>query len=88
MDLTHSKEIVNQLISDIKSNSSVEIQLKSIKKMNELMSEYESYEAIAELNFNRDTKSEKYKAEKDYYDNLSPDFKDLKDQFSQELMKS
>jgi len=56
--------------------------------MNDLIAEYSSYEAIAELNFNRDIKSEDYKAEKDYYDNISPDFDDLKDQFSQALMKS
>ena len=35
--------------------------------MNDLLAEYESYESIAGLNFNRDTTSEKYKAEKDYY---------------------
>jgi M3 family oligoendopeptidase len=88
MDLEQSKNKINQLISDIKLNISIESQISSIMKMNNLIAEYSSYEAIAELNFNRDINSKAYKTEKDYYDNISPDFDDLKDQFSQALMKS
>jgi len=79
---------VSKIINDINNIPSIESHIKSINKMNSLLAEYESYESIAGLNFNRDTKSENYKAEKDYYDNLSPEFKDLKDQFNRAIMKS
>ena len=88
LNINELKSKVDEIIVVFNSNSSLDTQDQSLNQMNDLLAEYESYESIAGLNFNRDTTSEKYKAEKDYYDNLSPEFKDLKDQFNSAIMKS
>ncbi|MAJ45566.1 MAG: oligoendopeptidase F [Candidatus Marinimicrobia bacterium] len=88
LNINELKSKVDEIIGVFNSNSSFESQDQSLNQMNDLLAEYESYESIAGLNFNRDTTSEKYKAEKDYYDNLSPEFKDLKNQFNRAIMSS
>ncbi len=62
----------NEIISKFESSKSVEEQSDLIREVDKVFSEYSTYQAIAHLNFARDTKSKETKAESEYYDKIDP----------------
>ena len=88
LDLEESKSILNKIISDFKHADSAKKQIDAIKEVDDFSREYMTYQAMASLNFSRDINNESAKKEKDYYDSISPDMREIYDIFDKALHKS
>jgi M3 family oligoendopeptidase len=88
VDNQESIHFVNELIEQFNNSSTPNQQIDIMFKMNDFLAEYQSYEAMVELNYARNINSKPFKLEKDYYDDLSPLFKDLIDRFSKAVLNS
>ena len=88
IDIENSKSDIADIVSRLsKSNNSTE-QIKSIMEMDTIMREYSSYEAIASLNFSRNINDPSAKSEKEYYDSISTDMREVYDKFDKVLHES
>jgi len=88
LDLENSKKILNKIVSDFKNADSAEKQIEAIKEVDGFSREYMTYQAMASLNFSRDINDESAKREKDYYDSISPDMREVYDNFDKALHES
>jgi M3 family oligoendopeptidase len=88
IDVEKSKHLFNNLISDFKNAESAEKQIKTIKKVDNFSRDYMTYEAMASLNFSRDVNDVDAKKEKDFYDSISTDIREVFDKFDKVLNKS
>ncbi len=72
---TNPKEVKDQLTEIIEGFNKAENPREQklwMDKSKQIFSDYSTYEAIARLNFNRDTKNESYVKENDYFDEIDP----------------
>ena len=88
LDLEKSKHLINEIISDFKNAKSANKQIEAIKKVDNFSRDYMTYQAMASLNFSRNINDVDAKAEKDYYDSISPDMTELYDRFDKVLHAS
>ncbi|MFL3008393.1 MAG: M3 family oligoendopeptidase [Candidatus Neomarinimicrobiota bacterium] len=88
LDLEKSKHLINEIISDFKNAKSANKQIEAIKKVDSFSRDYMTYQAMASLNFSRDINDVDAKAEKKYYDSISPDMTELYDRFDKALHES
>lgn len=88
LDLEKSKHLINGVISDFKNAKSADKQIEAIKKVDNFSRDYMTYQAMASLNFSRNINDVSAKAEKDYYDSISPDMRELYDRFDKVLHES
>ncbi len=88
LDLKKSKSILNKIISDFKNADSAKIQIDAIKEIDGFSREYMTYQAMASLNYSRDINDDSAKKEKDYYDSISPDMREIYDSFDKVLHQS
>ena len=88
LDLEKSKHLINGFISDFKNAKSADKQIEAIKKVDSFSRDYMTYQAMASLNFSRNINDVDAKAEKDYYDSISPDMTELYDKFDKVLHES
>ncbi|MFL2989575.1 MAG: M3 family metallopeptidase, partial [Candidatus Neomarinimicrobiota bacterium] len=88
LDLKKSKSILNKIISDFKNADSAKIQIDAIKEVDGFSREYMTYQAMASLNYSRDINDGSAKKEKDYYDSISPDMREIYDSFDKALHQS
>jgi len=88
LDLEKSKHLINEIISDFKNAKSANKQIEAIKKVDSFSRDYMTYQAMASLNFSRNINDVDAKAEKDYYDSISPDMTELYDRFDKVLHES
>ena len=88
LDLEKSKYLINEVISDFKNAKSADKQIEAIKKVDSFSRDYMTYQAMASLNFSRNINDVDAKAEKDYYDSISPDMIELYDRFDKVLHES
>jgi len=88
LDLKKSKSILNKIISDFKNADSAKIQIEAIKEVDGFSREYMTYQAIASLNYSRDINDDSAKNEKDYYDSISPDMREIYNRFDKVLHQS
>lgn len=88
LDKQESINVVNDLIKQLNTTSTADQQIDIMLKMNTFIAEHHSYEAMVELNYARNINSKPFKLEKEYYDDLSPTFKDLINRFSKAVLKS
>ena len=88
LDLEKSKHLINEIISDFKNAKSANKQIEAIKKVDNFSRDYMTYQAMASLNFSRNINDVDAKAEKDYYDSISPDMTELYDRFDKVLHES
>jgi len=82
MDIQQITNDVANLISEFEQAQSAKTQINILKRYNDLSAEYSTYEAMASLNFARDTKDISAKAENDYYDQINPEFSEIDNKFS------
>ena len=78
----------NEIISKFSSSKSVEEQSDLIREVDKVFSEYSTYQAIAHLNFARDTKSKETKAENEYYDEIAPSMSEFSTRFAKAVVSS
>ena len=78
----------NEIISKFDSSKSVEEQSDLIREVDKVFSEYSTYQAIAHLNFARDTKSKETKAENEYYDEIAPSMSEFSTRFAKVVISS
>jgi M3 family oligoendopeptidase len=88
LDLEKSRYLINEVISDFKNAKSADKQIEAIKMVDSFSRDYMTYQAMASLNFSRNINDVDAKAEKDYYDSISPDIRELYDRFDKVLHKS
>ena len=88
LDLEKSKHLINEVISDFKNAKSADKQIEAIKMVDNFSRDYMTYQAMASLNFSRNINDVDAKAEKDYYDSISPDMTELYDKFDKVLHES
>ena len=78
----------NEIISKFDSSKSVEEQSDLIREVDKVFSEYSTYQAIAHLNFARDTRSKETKAESEYYDKIDPSMSEFSTRFAKVVVSS
>ena len=88
LGLEKSKHLINEVITDFKKAKSADKQIEAIKKVDNFSRDYMTYQAMASLNFSRNINDVDAKAEKDYYDSISPDMTELYDRFDKVLHES
>ena len=88
IDIKKTAKIVDTMIVDFETAESAKTQIDILKKYDDLGAEYSTYAAMAHLNFERDTKSEKTKAENDYYNQIGPEFSEIDNKFSKVINAS
>ena len=88
LDLEKSKHLINEVISDFKNAKTADKQIEAIKMVDNFSRDYMTYQAMASLNFSRNINDVDAKAEKDYYDSISPDMTELYDKFDKVLHES
>ena len=88
LDVEKSKNLLNDIITDFKEAGSASKQIDAIKKVDSFSRDYMTYQAMASLNFSRDINDADAKSEKDYYDSISTDMREIYDQFDKALHES
>ena len=88
LDVEKSKNLLNDIITDFKEAGSASKQIDAIKKVDSFSRDYMTYQAMASLNFSRDINDADAKSEKDYYDSISTDMREVYDQFDKVLHES
>jgi len=88
LDVEKSKNLLNDIITDFKEAGSASKQIDAIKKVDSFSRDYMTYQAMASLNFSRDINDTDAKSEKDYYDSISTDMREVYDQFDKVLHES
>ena len=88
IDLDKSKTELANMISDFKGSDNAENQISIIKKIDSFSRDYMTYQAMASLNFSRDIHSQKAKEEKEYYDSISPEMREVYDRFDKAIHES
>ena len=88
IDLDKSKTELANMISDFNGSDNAENQISIIKKIDSFSRDYMTYQAMASLNFSRDIHSQKAKEEKEYYDSISPEMREVYDRFDKAIHES
>ena len=88
LDVEKSKNLLNDIITDFKEARSASKQIDAIKKVDSFSRDYMTYQAMASLNFSRDINDVDAKSEKDYYDSISTDMREVYDKFDKVLHES
>ena len=88
LDVEKSKNLLNDIITDFKEAGSASKQIDAIKKVDSFSRDYMTYQAMASLNFSRDINDVDAKSEKEYYDSISTDMREIYDQFDKVLHES
>ena len=88
LDVEKSKNLLNDIITDFKEAGSASKQIDAIKKVDSFSRDYMTYQAMASLNFSRDINDVDAKSEKEYYDSISTDMRELYDKFDKVLHES
>jgi len=81
------KSIID-LLNDFKSAESVDIQNKIMSKINELRTEFETMQSLAEVRYSINTEDKFYEGEQDYFDEVSPSYENLISKYYQEILDS
>ena len=88
LDVEKSKNLLNDIITDFKEAGSASKQIDAIKKVDSFSRDYMTYQAMASLNFSRDINDVDAKSEKEYYDSISTDMREVYDKFDKVLHES
>ena len=88
LDVEKSKNFLNEIITDFKEAGSASKQIDAIKKVDSFSRDYMTYQAMASLNFSRDINDVDAKSEKEYYDSISTDMREIYDKFDKVLHES
>ena len=88
LDVEKSKNLLNDIITDFKEAGSASKQIDAIKKVDSFSRDYMTYQAMASLNFSRDINDVDAKSEKEYYDSISTDMREIYDKFDKVLHES
>ena len=88
LDVEKSKNLLNGFITDFKDADSASAQINAIKKVDSFSRDYMTYQAMASLNFSRDINDDDAKSEKDYYDSISTDLREVYNQFNKVVHES
>ena len=88
IDVEKNRKVMEGFVNRISGADSADEQISTILEANDTSREYQSYAAMASLNFSRDINDEKAKAEKDYYDSIGPDMQEIGDIFDKAINDS
>lgn len=82
------RELMNGWLKRFEGATCAEDQIAVILAVDAAYREYASYSSIASLNFNRNTKDEAAKAEKEYFDSIGPEITEIYNQFNRAVTQS
>jgi len=88
IDFEKSKQFLMDIITDFESAETAEKQIAAIKEVDNFSRDYMTYNAMASLNFSRNINDEGAKDEKEYYDSISTDMREVYDKFDKVLHES
>ena len=88
INVEKNRKVMEGFVDRISGADSADEQISTILEANDTSREYQSYAAMASLNFSRDINDEKAKAEKDYYDSIGPDMQEIGDIFDKAINDS
>ena len=88
IDVEKSKQFLMDIITDFESAETAEKQIAAIKEVDNFSRDYMTYNAMASLNFSRNINDEGAKDEKEYYDSISTDMREVYDKFDKVLHES
>ena len=74
INLDEARQNMSSWLTRFNSAESSGEQIAVLKEVDESSREYSSYQAIASLNFNKNINDDEAKAEKEYYDNIGPEY--------------
>ena len=82
------RELMNDWLERFDGAMCAEDQVAVIMEVDVSCREYASYYAISYINFHRDTTDEAAKAEKEYYDSIEPEIREIYNRFDIALAQS
>ena len=88
IDVEKFKNDANEVIENFNSLSSANEQIENIKKLEKIMGEWATYNAIASLEYSRDTFSKKNKEENEFYDNIGPEMQEISTKYANAMLAS
>jgi len=88
VNVSDLRKIMKKLVLNFSNAQNVEDQIIILKEADSLNRDYQTYESIASLNFSRNINDEKAKIEKEYYDLISPEMKEIFNHLDKAINKS
>ena len=82
------KVVFNELLQAFKSAGSYEEQNDVIEKINNIGSDYSTQANLVYIRASIDTNDEFYQIERDYFDEIGPEFQELQTLFYKELVST
>mgnify|MGYP001162140277 FL=1 len=83
-----NRKVMADLVDRFSNADTAEEQISTILEADKAAGEYQSYASMASLNFSRNINDENAKAEKDYYDSIGPDMREIGDSFDKAVDQS
>ena len=87
IDPLQVKSQMTEIIEGFNNTKNAGQQKKWMDKAKSIFSDYETYAAIAHLNFNRNTKDDNATKENDFYDEIDPSMKGISLDWAKTLLK-
>ena len=87
-DIDKAKSFMNDVIIKFKNARNGKEQIELIKEVDNFSRDYITYQAMANLNYSRNIHDVNFKSEKDFYDSISIDIKEVYDNFNNVLHES
>ena len=87
-DIDKAKSFMNDVIIKFKNARNGKEQIELIREVDNFSRDYITYQAMANLNYSRNIHDVNFKSEKDFYDSISSDIKEVYNNFNNVLHKS
>ena len=85
-DMESLKEDFNMLLEEFRSASSYELQNEVIEKINTIGKDYSTMANLVYIRASIDTNDEFYQKERDYFDEIGPEYQELETAYYKELV--
>ena len=87
-DIDKAKSFMNDVIIKFKNARNGKEQIDLIREVDNFSRDYITYQAMANLNYSRNIHDVNFKSEKDFYDSISSDIKEVYNNFNNVLHES
>ena len=87
-DIDKAKSFMNDVIIKFKNARNGKEQIELIREVDNFSRDYITYQAMANLNYSRNIHDVNFKSEKDFYDSISSDIKEIYDNFNNVIHES
>ena len=88
IDVEKFKRDANEVLDSFNLLPSATDQIGHIKKLENIMGEWATYNAIASLEYSRNTFSKENKEENEFYDNIDPEMQEISTKYANAMLAS